>query len=94
MEILALTSSTLKDSDQESLPCLVKEIDLSKLAKREVIGLCLEVVSPTFQTGSSNLVEVLHVGASEPDQLGTRLHIVTELFTDSVRDLVSVSSLI
>ena len=86
---------TFEDGDQDSISCLVREVDLSKLPKHAAIVLCHEVVSPIRQISSSNVVKVLHMGFSrgldsEPHQEGARLYIVTEFFLDSVHDLVSV----
>ena len=84
-------------------PCLIREINLSKLSKGAAQKLCREAAAPLFQTKSPNIVKVLHAGFSEegtapegnpaePLEQGIRLHIITELFLDGVHSLVSACS--
>ena len=51
------------------------------------------MVTPLLQSDSSNVVKVLHIGFSDSEHLqaDTRLYIITELFFDSIHDLVSVN---
>ena len=89
-------------------PCLIREINLSKLSKGAAQKLCHEAAAPLFRIKSPNIVKVLHVGfseeegggrdsegnhsAAEPLEQDCRLHIITELFLDSIYSLVSSHS--
>ena len=90
----------MDDHHQVSIPCLIREINLSKLSKGVAQKLCHEAAAPLIQTESPNIVRVLHAGFSgegadpegnsaKPLDQGTRLHIITELFLDSIHSLVS-----
>lgn len=94
-------STFMDDHHKETLPCLTREIDLSKMSKGAAQKLCREAAAPLFQTESPNIVKVLHAGFSdegtdlvqrssgEPLEEGIRLYIITELFLDSIHSLVS-----
>ena len=92
---------------QVTTPCLIREINLSKLPKGAAQKLCRKAAAPLFRTRAPNIVKVLHVGfsdkeggtdpegnhsAAEPLEQGSRLHIITELFLDSIHSLVSAHS--
>lgn len=92
----------MDDNQLTSSPCLIREINISNLSKGAAQRLCCEAVTPLFQIGPPNIVKVLHAGFSssekgakdtaEPLAQGIRLHIITELFLDSIHSLVSVYS--
>lgn len=90
----------MDDNQPVSSPCLIREINLSKLSKGAAQKLCREAVAPLFQTESPNIVKVLHAGFSSSEggikgnsaeafEQGIRLYIITEQFLDNIHSLVS-----
>ena len=85
----------LREGEQQSFPCLVRELDLKKLSKGEANRLCREILMLLVQSSSDNVVKVLMVAYSENGQSklidrDAKLYMITEFFVYSVHDLVRV----